>query len=528
MRKILGAIVLVMAFGLSSCFISGTGRINLYVDDELYSSYKVSVSEELSLDFPQKEDMMFTGWEYKDRVVFDSIEVTGDMDLYAQWEDPTEVFTYADDPRGTGIIRITEYTGDAQYMKIPIMIDGNFVVELAFQSFKDSTVEVMFLPMDVGVFYPAFEGSQLKRLEYYGRYEVPFEKTIGMADYNDLIDEYGDVCTIVSGSIDFGVWELAEGCPVQKVYEKTSVVVIDGIEYFSYKTLVDKNTYTDGWVNQLYLDAFEGASNLEILRLPNGMGLFYTESFIDCPNLENILVSEHNLDLSSKDGVLYNKEGNQLLIYPPGKEEKEFTLPENVTSVSMSAFLYTSELETLNIPKEYTGNLLLFGAHSLKEIIVEQGNEEYYSVDGVLFSGNDLIKYPASKEGVSYSLPEGIVRISGNAFAGNKYLEELILPRLLTEILSSAFIDTESLTVLDIPSSVEVIRGLILINSSITTLILRRDATIDGNITSIIDFTFQSNGLERTIYVPDASYAEYLESLMERYYGPIDKISELE
>lgn len=72
-----------------------------------------------------------------------------------------------------------------------------------------------------------------------------------------------------------------------------------------------------------------------------------------------------------------------------------------------------------SLPSQFFQN-----ADSLTEINVPASNTTYCSVDGVLYTKNmtGLIKYPASKEGDTFTLPDTVSQLRYQAFRGNKNL----------------------------------------------------------------------------------------------------------
>lgn len=77
-----------------------------------------------------------------------------------------------------------------------------------------------------------------------------------------------------------------------------------------------------------------------------------------------------------------------------------------------------------------------FGTSAFKEYIVDAGNNNYKTVDGVLYSkdGTRLLSYPVGKEGTRYEIPEGVTKIDESAFnrgyvtGTTPYLKTLVLP----------------------------------------------------------------------------------------------------
>lgn len=72
----------------------------------------------------------------------------------------------------------------------------------------------------------------------------------------------------------------------------------------------------------------------------------------------------------------------------------------------------------------------------MTEIMVEEDNLNYYSLDGVLFTKNmtELIRYPEGKEGDTYQVPATVTSIGDYAFYGCAGLESIDLPEGVTSI----------------------------------------------------------------------------------------------
>ena len=98
------------------------------------------------------------------------------------------------------------------------------------------------------------------------------------------------------------------------------------------------------------------------------------------------------------------------------------TLDETLTDIGAYAFGDCTSLREIAIPKSVNmiGQFAFWNCASLTEIDVTEGNEQYSSVNGVLFGNNQyvLIKYPAAKTGSSYEVPKSVGSISADAFWG--------------------------------------------------------------------------------------------------------------
>ena len=77
-------------------------------------------------------------------------------------------------------------------------------------------------------------------------------------------------------------------------------------------------------------------------------------AFSNFTSLEEFQVDEGNLSFTSEDGVLYNSNQTQLLVYPAGKADTAFQVPDTVTSFVECVFKYNSNLKHILIPASVT------------------------------------------------------------------------------------------------------------------------------------------------------------------------------
>ena len=100
--------------------------------------------------------------------------------------------------------------------------------------------------------------------------------------------------------------------------------------------------------------AFAGCLRLSRVTLPASVTEIGTFVFNYCPELTEISVSENNPNYSSRDGVLFDKEQTTLIRYPSNRAAVEYTIPETVKKMTLWAFDYCQNLETVVIPDGLT------------------------------------------------------------------------------------------------------------------------------------------------------------------------------
>ena len=96
--------------------------------------------------------------------------------------------------------------------------------------------------------------------------------------------------------------------------------------------------------------AFSWCEQLTKITIPASVELMGVYLFEGCIALESIEVEEENANYRSVDGVLYTKGMEVLCVYPSNKAGEEYTIPDGVTTIGVSAFAYPQHLKTLNIP----------------------------------------------------------------------------------------------------------------------------------------------------------------------------------
>lgn len=156
----------------------------------------------------------------------------------------------------------------------------------------------------------------------------------------------------------------------------------------------------------------------------------YHSAIQNCFYLENIDVSDSNERYCSVDGVLYSKGKTELLVYPAGKRDNEYTV--TAEQVYPGAFFGCKNLEVITITEltlrkfavesETAGVMSFSGCTKLKQIKITGENNKYRSIDGVVFgeNGAELIAYPPGKTDSNYTLPDSVTegiykpRLNGN------------------------------------------------------------------------------------------------------------------
>lgn len=187
-------------------------------------------------------------------------------------------------------------------------------------------------------------------------------------------------------------------------------------------------------VSYIVFGVFSGCINLTSIDLPTSLYLLNYSVFSGCTNLARVnlalvtqigegafsgcnikefTVSENNRVYSSLDGVLFNKDKTELVMYPKAKSSQKYVIPNSVTSVNDEAFGNCNNLASITIGDNVARMNSLNIGSKLIEYIVTENNTNYSSLDGVLFDKDktELIAYPTAKVSSSYIIPSSVIKI---------------------------------------------------------------------------------------------------------------------
>ena len=273
---------------------------------------------------------------------------------------------------------------------------------------------------------------------------------------------------------------------------------IDGVLFNKKKTELilypvgnSRNAYSiPNSVTSIGYYAFWGCTNLRNIKIPNNVESIGDYAFYNCTSLTSVTIP--NSVTSIGNDAFY---GCSSLT--------SVTIPNSVTSIGNNAFYGCSSLTSVTIPDSVTsiGYSALSSCTSLTSIEVSYDNENYSSVDGVLFDKDKtkLIQYPAGSNRTIYSIPNSVISIGSDAFVGCTSLTSVTIPNSVTSIGGSAFSGCTNLTSITIPDSVTSIGSYAFEDCTSLTSV-----TIGNSVTSIGGSAFSGCTNLTSITIPDS------------------------
>ena len=139
--------------------------------------------------------------------------------------------------------------------------------------------------------------------------------------------------------------------------------------------LVIPNTIEGNPVTSIGREAFSRCISLTSISIPDSVTSIGDSAFIGCRSLTTIEVDAGNLTYTDTNGVLFNKEETRLYIYPIGKTDAIYTVPDGVTSIGDAAFYKCTSLTSITIPGRVTsiGDGAFDSCTSLTSITIPNG-----------------------------------------------------------------------------------------------------------------------------------------------------------
>lgn len=294
----------------------------------------------------------------------------------------------------------------------------------------------------------------------------------------------------------------------------------------SLKTIGDFAFYGCGKLTRIVLpdsvesigtSAFNRCSSLQEVVFGKGLASIGSMCFNYCHKLERFVVDEANPNFKGVDGVLYNKNVDTLVLYPQGRPDASFTMPETVKHIGpygiyepqlLQAVTVSPILETID---EFgMAGIALTGVVKLPATITSihfkafqyddgvtafelpESCAAYTTVDGVLYDKDvtHLLVYPAGRPDVSYETPDTVRTVGSYAFHSCKYLENIRLTGV-EKLEERAFSTAKALKHIDLANSVQLIDTYACANLSTLTYL-----TGTGALRAIGANAFSSTGLE--------------------------------
>lgn len=229
-------------------------------------------------------------------------------------------------------------------------------------------------------------------------------------------DSYGNATLGVLETLDISNCTIISGGRSYYNFYRTSNYKVSDYMFYNCRALANlllpDNTETIG------NGAFADCERLSVIAIPNGVVSFGQQAFNNCISLLRI------------------------------------PMPNKLMSIGKQAFMGCNGITEITIPisVSYLGDRIVVNCQNLERVNVEQGNTNFASTDGVLYTSSldELLIYPVAHIGDSYEVLGYTTRIAPFAFINAKKLKNLTLPETVASIGNDAFIGCVNLTTLQV------------------------------------------------------------------------------
>lgn len=355
------------------------------------------------------------------------------------------------------------------------------IVEIKTQAFNDcEALESIVLPKKVKILAgSAFQRcSNLKEVILSDKIRTIYSFTFNECVSLTNISLPKDIVSIEKSAF--------QGCSNLK-----EIVIPDLVEEiceytFNYCTLLEKVSLPSK-LKKISKVAFQSCANLKEIIMPNSVEELEEGVFQACSKLEKVV-------LSNKITYLPRRAFNTC------KSLKEIELPSNITS--LDEFSLNCGIEKIFIPKEVKtiSDKAFYGSTTLKEIIVDKDNENFESLDGVLYTkGLTYIKsYPKAKETTVFEIPTEVKSASEEVFDNCKNLIKVVINSNFEVLPSWMFESCTNLEEVVISEGVKVFRNAVFRNCS-----KLKSIPLPTTLTKIDEYCFDGCTSLETICLPE-------------------------
>ena len=368
------------------------------------TTYTVETGLQLPTPTSTNSNYVFSGWYESydfsgNRLYRLSVGDYGNKTLYAKWSAATGGVTY--ELVGSDFYVVTGIDGTKDDIVIKSTFEGKPVTAIVANAFKNkqklTSVTVPDSITSIGE--SAFEGcislttlnlgSDVKSIPYRMAYGCTSLQSINIPSGVDSIGKYAfyQCAALTTATIPGSVKTIGERAFYQcSTLEDVEIGYgVTKIDYYAFSECVAiKNIELPDSITSLEIQTFRSCSGLETIKLSNGLTSLKGNLFANCSSL------------------------------------KEIHIPSNI---------------------EVIGDYVFIDCSSLTKITVADDNQNYKSVDGVLYTkdGKTLILYPAASPATSFNIPDGVTKISGSAFSRAKNLISVTMTDTVEAIEDDAF-----------------------------------------------------------------------------------------
>lgn len=229
---------------------------------------------------------------------------------------------------------------------------------------------------------------------------------------------------------------------LKKVTLPDTITVIEDYAFYKCEGLESVNIPEH--VEKIGFQAFYGCTNLTEVTVPASVTEIEGFAFEGCNSLQAVHVAKANQNYMDENGILFNIDKTELILYPSAKTDTSYTVPESCKKLESYAFMANQFLQEIDISSvQEMGEDIFYYCTNLETMTIPDGITE---LKGSMFGNCTALK--------TVTLPEGLTSLGSGCFYNCISLEELQLPASLDNMNDYAFFNCASLKSLTVSENV--------------------------------------------------------------------------
>ena len=220
----------------------------------------------------------------------------------------------------------------------------------------------------------------------------------------------------------------------------------------------------DGYIVTRIATAAFTENEMQTVIMPNTIEVIGDSAFYGCTNLMQVKGMDECTSLTSIERAAFAYCDRLVSMKLPDNVQiiadhafymcrywRDATIPKNTQQVGSCAYAGCIMIKEVYIPKSVKtiGDAAFVTCEQLTDIIVDEANPYWISVDGVLYDKEmtTLYCYPIGRQEEILTVPEGVEHIYYKAFAVTLHLKEINLPSTIKTIGEETFISVKNANV---------------------------------------------------------------------------------
>ena len=277
-------------------------------------------------------------------------------------------------------------------------------------------------------------------------------------------------------------------CPKLENIEIPPSVKVIGNGAFCGCTSMKSIVFSEG-IQIIEESAFAFCESVENIIIPVSLEIIGVDAFLGNKRVKKYEVLEGNKFFMSKEGILYNKNQTEIIVYPPTLQNTIFYIPNSVVKITEGCFYDAVLLKKIIISESVNeiGEGAFYGCTGLEEV----------NIPGSLKKIEDLLFYECLNL-KSISLPDGLMEIGASAFYMTA-LEDVVIPNSVIDLKVNAFCQCKQLKSVILSNNLQYLGRF-----SFYGCQSLRSIIIPNHITYIGTATFSGCDLIETVVIPES------------------------